>query len=238
LKFEKILFFDTLDSTNLYASKHFEELDGGTAIFAKMQTSGKGRFDRKWLSPQGNIYASFIIKKYPLNPVCAAFSTCIAGLQTLRKIADLPDLSIKLPNDIVCENRKFGGVLCENRKLSSGENGIIAGIGLNINSTEEELKDTGNNASSLFIATGKKYDLKKVSSELIKNIQLCLAMGENEIISSLVANCRLMGCQIAVRDGGKKTEGVLKNILSDGAAVIEFSDGSIKKFYSGDFFAV
>ena len=59
----KIIHFETIDSTNTYGLSNFENLQDKTVIIADEQTKGRGRFDRIWVSENyDNIYLSFILK--------------------------------------------------------------------------------------------------------------------------------------------------------------------------------
>ncbi len=231
---QQIILIEKLESTNLHALENFDRLPHMAAIFADRQTGGRGRQGRKWLSPPGNIYASFVLKRLPWPAPCAAFATCLAGLSTLEKFAPDCEFKIKLPNDIVCENRKTGGVLCEIRK-SATSTGIVAGIGLNINATADELEGTGTDAASILTLTGRESDLASVRLELLNNFLRFSRLGEEEIISGFIANCMMVGRQIAVKDAFGELRGELKRVMSDGAAVLETADGTRRKFYSGDF---
>ena len=57
-----MIFFDTIDSTNTWAVAHFAELNDCELVAAAVQTAGRGRLNRSWISPRGNIYASFVQK--------------------------------------------------------------------------------------------------------------------------------------------------------------------------------
>jgi BirA family biotin operon repressor/biotin-[acetyl-CoA-carboxylase] ligase len=231
---QQIILLDKVESTNLHALDNFDRLPHMAAIFADSQTGGRGRQGRKWLSPLGNIYASFILKRLPWPAPCAAFATCLAGLSTLAKFAPGREFRIKLPNDIVCENRKIGGVLCEIHKSASAT-GVVAGIGLNINAGADELDRTGTDAASILTLTGRESDLVSVRLELVNNVLRFSGLGEEEIISEFIANCMMVGRQIAVKDAFGELRGELKRVMSDGAAVVETADGTRRKFYSGDF---
>ncbi|HPO91546.1 MAG TPA: biotin--[acetyl-CoA-carboxylase] ligase [Victivallales bacterium] len=229
-----VILLNEVDSTNLYALRNIHKLENLSVIFAEYQSAGKGRENRNWFSPKGNIYASFVLKEFKYPPPCAAFATCLAGLFTLRSLAPSINLSIKLPNDIVCENRKIGGVLCEFRKVQNKDI-IVAGIGLNINSSEDELKNIPANAVSIYSITKEKNDLEFVRISLINNAYRFFSMSDDEIVSNFVKNCIMSGREVVVKDYQFHIKGKLNEILKDGAAIIETPDGKIRKFYSGDF---
>ena len=53
----RIYFFDTIDSTNIYAKKlGNENCQEGTVVVADKQTEGRGRLGRQWSSASGKAY--------------------------------------------------------------------------------------------------------------------------------------------------------------------------------------
>ena len=59
----KILHFDTIDSTNIYAKSIARDQKEGTVVTAEQQVLGKGRLGRSWVSPsKKGIYFSIILK--------------------------------------------------------------------------------------------------------------------------------------------------------------------------------
>jgi len=173
----KIIKLDKVDSTNDYASR--VALSGGkeiTIISADSQLSGKGRMGRSWVSVPGKgIYVSFLIK--PQNslkeinylPLFSALATArflegaVAQAQKEHKVK----IKIKLPNDIIVNGKKVAGILVEAKTTGKKTNFVIIGIGVNMNSLKEELPD---HATSLFVETGHKYDVKKNFPKLIKEM--------------------------------------------------------------------
>ena len=58
-----MILLDEVDSTNTYAKQHFSDLADGTLVAARMQTAGRGRLGRSWLSGCGrDITATFVLK--------------------------------------------------------------------------------------------------------------------------------------------------------------------------------
>ena len=61
----RIINFDELDSTSVYAHQHLEELNNFDVISCDVQTQGHGQFERAWYSTNkngGNVYISIILK--------------------------------------------------------------------------------------------------------------------------------------------------------------------------------
>ena len=59
---KKAYYFDTVDSTQTQAVKMAtDSKNSGAIVIAKTQTSGKGRINRKWSSPEGGVWISIIL---------------------------------------------------------------------------------------------------------------------------------------------------------------------------------
>ena len=105
----------------------------GTLYLLDSKTAGRGQQGRVWHAPPGVITASFILDRVPVSQLPGL--SLAVGLTAIYAIEDLmPDLQgklqIKWPNDILINERKVAGVLCE---ATLGEWGrrVVVGIGLN-----------------------------------------------------------------------------------------------------------
>ncbi|HPQ39880.1 MAG TPA: biotin--[acetyl-CoA-carboxylase] ligase, partial [bacterium] len=124
--------FDTIDSTNRFlAELGKEDLVQGFTCTATVQTHGKGRGIRKWVSPAGGIYMSILLK--PDAPVsrwhmislvmaCAAAESIEAFHPDIR-------ITLKWPNDVLANGRKCAGILVQSHSGNSPR--LIVGIGVN-----------------------------------------------------------------------------------------------------------
>lgn len=123
----------TVDSTNRYLHDK-KDLPSGYALLSEQQTAGRGRLGRAWVSPFGrNIYLSLLWR------FCAG-STSLTGLSLAVGVAvinalesyGLTNIGLKWPNDIVCSQRKLGGILVEVSGDAAGPCQVIIGVGLNV----------------------------------------------------------------------------------------------------------
>jgi BirA family transcriptional regulator, biotin operon repressor / biotin---[acetyl-CoA-carboxylase] ligase len=137
----RVMKFDSLDSTNA-ALRRIVELEGdvaeGLMIWAKTQTAGRGRMGRAWESPEGNVYASILVKT-PEDQATApqiGFVTAVAVADAIldlpRHNAPPPPVSHKWPNDVLANGKKVCGILPE--MVTDLEEGswIIVGVGINL----------------------------------------------------------------------------------------------------------
>ncbi len=149
-------FFDEIDSTNSYVSRHFDELPHHSLIYAGIQTLGRGRLSREWdSSARGNLYMSLLIKDpQVLKAAAVANFTQLMALSAVRALRNLGvRAGIKWPNDIFAASKisgdhrsvgrnvsqpeaaitgKLGGILSEGRFSGDRVRGVIIGLGLNL----------------------------------------------------------------------------------------------------------
>jgi BirA family biotin operon repressor/biotin-[acetyl-CoA-carboxylase] ligase len=117
--------FATLPSTNPIAGA----LPVWHAVRADVQTGGRGRTGRAWISDTGGLWLSAVIpapgprKKWSILPLGAGW----AVIEALRKIG-ISGLRLRWPNDILAGHRKLAGVLVEQYQPETA----VIGVGLNI----------------------------------------------------------------------------------------------------------
>lgn len=105
------------DSTNLLV-RRLAMLNFGRplAVSAVVQTAGRGREGRSWSSPPGGAWFSV---GWPLRAAAPIYRTAplAVGLAVHEALSTiLPStlkLTIKWPNDLLLQNRKVAGILCE-----------------------------------------------------------------------------------------------------------------------------
>jgi BirA family biotin operon repressor/biotin-[acetyl-CoA-carboxylase] ligase len=173
----KLIKLDAIDSTNefLKGISTQPDLENFTVVTAENQTKGKGQMGAVWNSEVGkNLIMSVLVKDFLLE-INEIFNLNIAvslAVITALKKNNIPDLSIKWPNDILSANKKIGGILIENSIKSDGTILSIVGLGLNVNQTNFEGLPK---ASSLAVVTGKEFDKEKLLFEIIANLELNVA---------------------------------------------------------------
>ncbi|MEQ1439777.1 biotin--[acetyl-CoA-carboxylase] ligase [Fontimonas sp. SYSU GA230001] len=121
------------DSTSTQAMAAPADADP-QVFLAELQTAGRGRRGRSWVSPFGAQLAlslawSFDAIPPQLGALPLAVGVCCA--QVLRA-QGLAAVGLKWPNDIQVAGRKLGGILLEHRGEAGGRCRIVAGIGLNL----------------------------------------------------------------------------------------------------------
>lgn len=156
-----ILYFDTINSTNTYLKDNYKNLNNLTSVVAHHQTNGKGRLGRMWLD-QDDLLMSILIKEEIINFDLLSLLMASVIYKVLSKYVN--NIKIKWPNDIVISNKKICGILLEGVSSKRIE-AIIIGFGINANTTYFN-KEIINKATSLYLETKNKIDIKKLSQEI------------------------------------------------------------------------
>ncbi len=174
-----IILQDT-DSTN---STAFELAEHGTAdgtvVLAERQSAGRGRHGRRWFSPSGkNLYGSILLlptRGTEFQQPSLSILPLLIGVAIRQTLEDKTRLSptLKWPNDILLQDKKVAGVLCEQRRLSSQQSCLVIGFGVNINMDQtdfpEELRGL---ATSLAIVAGRPLERNALIAHLLDTIEL------------------------------------------------------------------
>lgn len=106
----------------------------GTAIVAERQTMGRGTRGRAWSSEPGGLWLSVIARPTRADAVEALslrVGLAVAGALEAACPA-LPRLAIKWPNDLVVDDRKLAGILCEARWGGCRCLWVVVGVGINV----------------------------------------------------------------------------------------------------------
>ncbi len=182
-----IIKLNAIDSTNNYLKKIIldEGISDYTVVTAKFQTEGKGQLGTKWDSEDSknlicSVYKKDINIKAQDQFVISALVS-LALIKTLRK-ANLSNLHIKWPNDIMSDNKKICGILIENIVKENYIKDSVIGIGLNVNQT---IFNNLPNATSIKNLLGTSYSKDEILNDLVKNIEFFFNELEKASINSI-----------------------------------------------------
>jgi BirA family biotin operon repressor/biotin-[acetyl-CoA-carboxylase] ligase len=226
----EIRHYDILDSTNEQAKRILDETpQDDLVVIAKTQTSGKGRNGRSWVSDQGNLFFSIIIRSSRISrPELISFVAALAISQAIKALGI--SSHIKWPNDILVDSKKLSGILIEKYKAF-----LIIGIGLNLHSFPAYLEGE-RKACCLNEYVSPPDDILQ---RLLSNFsEVCSELSENgfePLRKKLVPVLYKFGQKVELDYPGEKIMGRIIDISSDGELVLDTSDG-IRQFRAGEVF--
>lgn len=168
----KIIWLEEVDSTNDYAKKLVENgEEEGVLVLARKQTQGRGREGRNWISPEGGLYMSLVLKP-PLPVKELSPMTLLTAVAVLEAIEELTLLrcQVKWPNDLLLEGKKVCGILTESKVMGEAVEYVVVGIGINVNCSIEGLNaDLPYPATSLKEILGYEIENSVLLKEIMQN---------------------------------------------------------------------
>ena len=213
----------------------------GTVVIADLQDAGRGRLDRRWLSPSNANLLLTIVFCPSLRPSEAQRLTMICALATVDAIQTVTGLSARLkwPNDILVSGKKVGGILTE-LGLRGGELGFaVVGIGLNVNMSQDDLpEELRPVATSLAEELRCDVDREDLLCALLARIETrydALRAGEAPV-DEWMRNLATLGELVTVNEphGAMRLEGIAEAVDEDGALLLRLADGSLRRVLAGD----
>jgi BirA family biotin operon repressor/biotin-[acetyl-CoA-carboxylase] ligase len=236
----RVDYFRTTGSTMDDARKAaLDNAPEGTLVVAEEQTSGRGRFQRTWVSPPGvNLYCSLLLRP---GPDYASQLTMMASLALARALRNLaPEsiaVTIKWPNDVRMGEKKIGGILIESSLAEEGAgNFSIVGMGVNVNFDPGEYPDIKDIATSLQRELGRPISrLHLLGAIMAEMEELYLAIKQGGSVREEWASLLdTLGHQVRVAWGEQVYEGYAQGVDGDGGLVLRLSNGSLQTLAAGE----
>ncbi len=230
---DPIIHFEEIDSTNNYLKENCSSLAHGTIVTADRQTAGRGRFNRRWISQDGGLYFSVLIK--PQQTDSWPNFTQLMGLSLCRAIEKLfPNTYLKWPNDVLADGKKLCGILSEG-VLSGGRlEGMVIGTGVNVG--QKAMPDVGQPATSLYML-GVRVDKSALMQDIMnyfwQDYPAVETHGFAAICEPYKKRFPFIGKQISVKNGEKPLSGTVQDVSSRGTLFLATADGPTE-IYIGD----
>lgn len=153
-------------------------LPAGTVFLTDYQSQGRGRLQRRWLSPPGSSLLLSILFRPDWPPEQAQWLMMLASVavaETVEVLTGLP-IGVKWPNDVVVKIEgvwhKLSGLLLEG---DLGENGriqsTIIGIGINVNIPPNQLPEAVTPATSILAATGRSLSRLDLLVDFLQRLE-------------------------------------------------------------------
>jgi BirA family biotin operon repressor/biotin-[acetyl-CoA-carboxylase] ligase len=220
----------TMDAARELAKKGAEE---GAIVIAEAQTRGRGRLSREWLSPQGGVYFTLILRP-SISPAYAPRMNLMAAIAVAATIGKLLGLraELKWPNDVLIGGRKVCGILAEMDAEMDIVNFVNVGVGINVNSSVPRFRET---ATSLRDELGREISRKEFVSALLAEIdERRASLMEPELLQEYRRLSCTLGKDVRITSLGEEVTGQAVDVDSMGALVLKAREGSLITVLVGD----
>lgn len=232
----KLIELEFTDSTNNYAMQliNDDKAQPGTMIVARSQGGGKGQRGRKWTDTPGeSLLMSVIVapKQQLTEQFVFSASVAVAIANVLQNMAgDIP-VAIKWPNDIIINDKKAGGILIENVLRGSRWTHSVIGFGLNVNQTE--FPDDLPNATSLYMSTGKTFEINALARQIGEHILATTLFPKSaqRMMENYNELLYRKGMMQQFEDNGCIREAKITGVNADGAIELRFADATRSESY-------
>lgn len=236
-----LVFRESLDSTNNLAGKMAGRgAPEGTVVLTELQTHGRGRLDRRWISP-GHVNLMFSVIFRPDFIAERVFDLTVilslAALEAVKEISGCRPL-IKWPNDLYLNDKKLAGLLSEFSLAKGSLEYVVSGLGINVNWHPEGDDPQLRPSTSLYAETGRKVNRNELLAGILKNLDAYygrVLQGDTADFYRKWNDCSLiLGREIEIVSPEGSQRGRAVRIDRKGALIIRDDQGREKTILAGD----
>lgn len=224
-----------LDSTMEPARKLASEgCPDFTTVVAETQNKGRGRGTRQWISDEGGLYFTWVIR--PELPLAYHYiytlGAAAALVETIRELSGI-ELRTKWPNDLYGGDKKVAGFLTEMETSGDTVKWLNLGIGINVNN------EAGLSAgTSLREIGGTELDRKELLIRFEASFRKMLKESSPEKIrNQWMKSSRTIGKRIQLLTADKRRiSGTAQSIDPSGSLVVLNRNNKTQQALFGDLY--
>ncbi|WP_047542012.1 biotin--[acetyl-CoA-carboxylase] ligase [Methylotenera versatilis] len=245
-----LIILDEVASTNTYLMQQ-KNVPHATCVAAHIQTNGKGRRGRTWVSQLGASLTFSLAWRFQCGAAALSGLSLAVGVALMRTLASLGvnQAQLKWPNDVLVldENRqgkKLAGILIELQGDLDGPSTAVIGIGINLNLPKTVLESIDQPTTDL----NKTAALNKNNNQPINQNFLLGTLLKHLV--SVLSNFEQLSF-VGLRDewlsyhayhrqavrmllpNGTEVLGVVKNVADDGILLVDTPLG-LQRFSAGE----
>ena len=232
-----IIKLDATNSTNTFLkdlsnNKHLEDY---TTVVTSNQIKGRGQRGTKWTTEAGKNLTFSVYKDVSfLETEYSFFISKVVAITIFEALVkfNIPNLSVKWPNDILSGKKKICGILIENIIRNNKLWASIIGIGLNTNQTNFRNLP---NASSLNMISGEKIDNDTILDSILNKLELNFGIlydNQFSIIKNKYENLlfNMNKSSKFKNESGDYFMGVIKGVSGQGKLIVLNEDKTLKEY--------
>ncbi|GHA90875.1 biotin--[acetyl-CoA-carboxylase] ligase [Algimonas arctica] len=234
----QFIHLDSVGSTQDEARSLYKSGERGPVwVRADVQTQGRGRRDRTWVSCSGNLSATLLLPNStdPSQSALHGFAASLAIVDTLVAYMPQRPVTLKWPNDALIGGAKISGLLIEREAKA-----LLIGIGINLVSHPDntpypathllrEMK-AENLADAEPLFTGAEAVLALLSKHVMQRIGTLRNDGFEPIRKDWLAYAHHLGKTVTVNG----LTGTFTDLAPDGALCLILPNGTETRVHAGD----
>ena len=232
----RIIYYPELPSTMVVA-KELARNDCAdfTTVIAGRQISGRGRLNRPWLSQEGGLYFTIVLR--PELPAVLGFRVSFLASLTLARTLDeifKIDARVKWPNDILIGERKISGMLSELEAESDRVAFVNIGVGVNVNNDPSPVHPE---ATSIKEILGREVSKKDLLLRFLDAFEKKMrAAAFDHVVRDWKQYAVTLNRDVRIVTDREVTAGRAIDVDDTGALILKCADGSLRTIRYGDCF--
>jgi BirA family biotin operon repressor/biotin-[acetyl-CoA-carboxylase] ligase len=211
----------------------------GATWVAEMQTAGRGRQGRAWVSAPGEGLLASVLLRDELVPSRLPQTALVAGLavrDAVARAAPEARVTMKWPNDVLVGPKKIAGILVEAITVGSRVDAVVVGIGVNVHTRVFPAEVEGRATSVALVASGQgPPDRASLLADLLttldRDLVVVASRGLGLLRARLEAADALRGRRVRSDSGD---EGVASGIDDEGRLLVRGEDGAVRAWIAGE----
>jgi BirA family biotin operon repressor/biotin-[acetyl-CoA-carboxylase] ligase len=232
----KIHYFDAVDSTmDIARDLARNQCPHFTVVIAGRQKKGRGRLKRTWLSSEGGLFFSIVVRP-EIPPALSSrvnFAASVNLAQTLRSLFKV-NAAVKWPNDILVDGKKVAGILSEMDAETDRVNFINIGIGINVNNNPMPYEPM---AMSLKQILGKAVERRELLKVFLDRFEHTINGADLvNVVSEWKRYTETLNRYVKIVTTREVAQGLAVDVDDDGALILKLPDGTLKRIIYGDCF--
>jgi len=206
-----------------------------TVVVADRQSRGRGRLQRPWLSEEGGLYFTMVLR--PQIPVLFSSRINFLASLTLAKLLQNRfgiNARVKWPNDILVDGQKLSGMLSELEAEAERVAFINIGMGINVNNDPGAVEPA---AVSLKELLGRAVARKNLLESFLDEFEARMKAADfDRVIEDWKKVTVTLGRRVRIVTTRQVAEGRAVDVDENGALIMEGKDGRRQKIVYGDCF--
>lgn len=233
--------FSETDSTNMVCRNKANdgETEGYVAI-ASRQTGGRGRKGRSFFSPADTgIYMSILLKPQGDPSAASLGLTTMAAVAVCEAIEAVSGkkCDIKWVNDILIDNKKVCGILCEASYALEDQRlfAVVVGLGINVYPPKDGFPEDIKDIAGTVFSRSERGKRNRLTAEVINRFMAYYHnTADTNYVDEYIRRSIVLGKDVEVIIGDKVSQARALAIDESCGLMVRYEDGSAETLRFGE----
>lgn len=211
-----------------------------TCTVAHIQTNGRGRRGRTWVSRLGASLTFSLLWRFDCGAAALSGLSLTIGVALIRALNELgiKSAQLKWPNDVLIDNKKLAGILIDLQGDLDGPSAAVIGVGINYNLTDKVLSSIDQPATDINRASNGSINQNELLGTILKHLVDVLRDFDkhgfvgvrDEWLRYHAYHNKQVGMLLP---DGRNIEGLVVGVAEDGILLVETAFG-LQRFSAGE----